>query len=183
MVSALLIEDDARLAALVREFLAKHEVDVAVAADGELGLAELARRRYEVVLLDLMLPRLDGLEVCRRIRAHRAWADLPIIMLTARGDDVDKIVGLELGADDYLAKPFNPRELLARIRAVLRRAAPGPAPARERLQVGALVIDLAGREVAVDGKRLSLTHSEFELLACLARAAGRVQSRDQLLEA
>jgi DNA-binding response OmpR family regulator len=179
---ALLIEDDARLAALVREYLAGQEIDVSVAGDGERGLQALKREAFDVVLLDLMLPGLDGLEVCRRIRARPEWARLPLIMLTARGDDVDRVVGLELGADDYLPKPFNPRELLARIRALLRRAAPAPAGG-ERLRLGELEIDFGAREVAVRGARQSLTHYEFELLACLARAAGRVLSREQLLDA
>ncbi len=177
---ALLVEDDARLAALVAEFLGKHEVDVTVAADGERGLRALRDKAWDVVLLDLMLPGVDGLEIARRMRADPRTAQLPVIMLTAKGDDVDKIVGLELGADDYLAKPYNPRELLARIRALLRRATSG-AP-RERLRVGALDIDLGAREVSVAGRRITLTHFEFELLLCLARAAGRVLSRDQLME-
>jgi DNA-binding response OmpR family regulator len=179
MISCLLIEDDARLAELLREYLGKADIDVRVASDGERGLelATAARARWDVILLDLMLPRVDGLEVCRRLRARRELAGVPIIMITAKGDDVDKIVGLELGADDYLAKPFNPRELLARIRAVLRRAAP---VAGERWRSGALEIDFAAREVSRRGERLVLTHHEFELLAQLARAAGRVLSRDQL---
>ncbi|MCC6997059.1 MAG: response regulator transcription factor [Deltaproteobacteria bacterium] len=177
---ALLVEDDARLAALVAEFLGKHEVDVTVAADGERGLRALRDRAWDVVLLDLMLPGVDGLEIARRMRADPRTAQLPVIMLTAKGDDVDKIVGLELGADDYLAKPYNPRELLARIRALLRRATSGVP--RERLRVGALDIDLGAREVSVAGRRITLTHFEFELLLCLARAAGRVLSRDQLME-
>ena len=125
MVACLLIEDDARLAELLREYLGKADIEVRVAPDGERGLelATAPRARWDVILLDLMLPRVDGLEVCRRLRARRELVGVPIIMITAKGDDVDKIVGLELGADDYLAKPFNPRELLARIRAVLRRAA------------------------------------------------------------
>ena len=177
---ALLVEDDARLAALVAEFLGKHEVDVTVAADGERGLRAGRDQAWDGVLLDLMLPGVDGLEIARRMRADPRTAQLPVIMLTAKGDDVDKIVGLELGADDYLAKPYNPRELLARIRALLRRATSG-AP-RERLRVGALDIDLGAREVTVAGRRITLTHFEFELLLCLARAAGRVLSRDQLME-
>jgi DNA-binding response OmpR family regulator len=128
-----------------------------------------------------MLPGIDGFEVCRRLRASPEWAGLPVLMLTARGDDVDKIVGLELGADDYLAKPFNPRELLARVRAVLRRGGSG-AP-RARVVAGGLAIDLDAREVTVDGRRVVLTHHEFELLAALARAAGRVLSREQLMDA
>ena len=125
-VAALLIEDDARLGAMVAEYLGSHDVAVTVVPDGEHGLAALARRRFDAVLLDVMLPGMDGFEVCRRIRATPEAAGLPILMLTARGEDVDRIVGLELGADDYLAKPFNPRELLARIRAILRRAGAGP---------------------------------------------------------
>jgi len=180
-IAALLIEDDARLASMVAEYLGRHEVDVTVAGDGERGLAALRRGRFDVVLLDVMLPGIDGFEVCRRLRASPEWAGLPVLMLTARGDDVDKIVGLELGADDYLAKPFNPRELLARVRAVLRRGGAG-AP-RTRFVAGGLAVDFDAREVTVDGRRVVLTHHEFELLAALARAAGRVLSREQLMDA
>jgi DNA-binding response OmpR family regulator len=177
--AALLVEDDARLGAMVAEYLGRHDLDVTVAPDGERGLAALRRGRFDLVLLDVMLPGIDGLEVCRRIRAAPEWAALPVLMLTARGEDVDKIVGLELGADDYLAKPFNPRELLARIRAVLRRGADTP---RARFAAGGLVIDFDAREVTVEGRRVVLTHHEFELLAVLARANGRVLSRDQLMD-
>jgi DNA-binding response OmpR family regulator len=180
--AALLIDDDARLATLVTEYLGKHGIDVTVVADAKRGLASLRSGRFDVVLLDIMLPGVDGFETCRRIRATPELAALPILMLTARGDDVDKVVGLELGADDYLAKPFNPRELLARIRAVLRRTAPGAA-GRSRVRTGALEIDFDAREVVVDRKRVELTHYEFELLAVLARAAGRVLSREQVLDA
>jgi DNA-binding response OmpR family regulator len=183
-VAALLIDDDARLGALVAEYLGRHEIDVTVVGDGERGLALVRQRPFDVVLLDLMLPGLDGLEVCRRIRATLGLESVPIVMLTARGDDVDRIVGLEVGADDYLPKPFNPRELLARLRAVLRRAGPPAlAPRGGRLRSGTLEIDLDAREVLVDGRRQVLTHYEFELLAVLARAAGRVLSREQLLDA
>jgi DNA-binding response OmpR family regulator len=182
--AVLLVDDDARLGALLAEYLAKNEMDLTVAGDGERGLAALGKRRFDAVLLDLMLPGMDGLEVCRRIRATPACAALPVIMLTAKGEDVDRIVGLELGADDYLPKPFNPRELLARLRAVLRRTAAGrPAPGVRRLRVGEIEIDLDAREVTVRGRRQILTHYEFELLAALARAAGRVLSREQLLDA
>ena len=179
-LSCLLVEDDARLAALLVEYLGKADLDVKVAGDGERGLelATAPRARWDVILLDLMLPRLDGLELCKRLRARGELAAVTILMLTAKGDDVDKIVGLELGADDYLAKPFNPRELLARIRAVMRRTA--PAVAADRFRTGELEIDFAAREVWRDATRLVLTHHEFELLAHLARAAGRVLSRDQL---
>ena len=165
---------------MVAEYLGRHEIDVTVAADGERGLAALRRGRFDVLLLDVMLPGIDGFEVCRRLRASPEWAGLPVLMLTARGEDVDKIVGLELGADDYLAKPFNPRELLARVRAVLRRGAAAP---RARFVAGGLAVDFDGREVTMDGRRVVLTHHEFELLAALARAAGRVLSREQLMDA
>jgi DNA-binding response OmpR family regulator len=169
----------------VAEYLAKHEIDVTVVGDGARGLAALRKRHFDVVLLDVMLPGADGLEICRRIRAVPEVAAVPVIMLTAKGEEVDRIVGLELGADDYLPKPFNPRELLARIRAVLRRsAAASPAgPALPRLRAGDLEIDFGAREVTVAGRRQVLTHYEFELLAALARAAGRVLSREQLLDA
>jgi DNA-binding response OmpR family regulator len=180
--TALLVDDDARLAKLVAEYLGQNEVQVTVAGDGERGLGALRREHFDVVLLDVMLPGVDGLEVCRRIRAQPEHAQLPIIMLTAKGEDVDKIIGLELGADDYLAKPFNPRELLARIRAVLRRSAI-PDGARARFKSGDLEIDFDAREVTVGGARQVLTHFEFELLSLLARAAGRVLSREHLLDA
>ena len=179
--AVLLVEDDARLGAMVAEYLGQHELEVTVAPDGERGLTALRRGRFDVVLLDVMLPGVDGLEVCRRIRAAPEWSALPILMLTARGEDVDKIVGLELGADDYLAKPFNPRELLARIRAVLRRGVTPPGGAR--FAAGSLIVDFDARDVTVSGRRVVLTHHEFELLAALARAAGRVLSREQLMDA
>jgi DNA-binding response OmpR family regulator len=181
-IEALFVEDDARLAALTAEYLAKHEIDVTHAQDGERGLALLGQKHFDVVLLDLMLPGIDGFEVCRRLRA--AHGMLPTIMLTARGDEVDRVVGLELGADDYLAKPFSPRELLARIRALLRRAQAGPSGGEgERFKTGDLEIHFPSREVSVRGGRQVLTHFEFELLACLARAAGRVLSREHLMDA
>ena len=178
--AVLLVEDDARLGAMVAEYLGRHDLDVTGAPAGARGLAALRRGHFDVVLLDVMLPGIDGLEVCRRLRATPEWAGLPVLMLTARGEDVDKIVGLELGADDYLAKPFNPRELLARIRAVLRRGAGGAT--RARFTAGGLVIDYEAREVTLDGRRVVLTHHEFELLAALARAGGRVLSREQLMD-
>jgi DNA-binding response OmpR family regulator len=182
----LLVEDDARLARLTAEFLGKNGMEVAVLGDGAAALEALNRQRFEVVLLDLMLPGLDGLEVCRRIRAAPSLAEVAVIMLTARGDDVDKIVGLELGADDYLAKPYNPRELLARIRAVLRRGrTTGEPPGGvrgERLAVQDLVIDLGARTVSAGSRPVILTYFEFELLATLARTPGRVLSREHLYE-
>ena len=179
--AALLIDDDTRLGALVKEYLGQHDIEVTVVGDGERGLATLGKQHFDVVLLDIMLPGADGLEVCRRIRAKSELGPVAVIMLTARGDDVDRIVGLELGADDYLPKPFNPRELLARIRAVLRRGRPS-GPARSVFRAGPLAIDFDAREVTVRGKRQVLTAYEFDLLAALARAAGRVLSREQLLD-
>jgi two-component system, OmpR family, response regulator len=181
--AVLLVDDDARLGDLVSEYLGRHGIDVTVARDGERGLAALRAGRFDAVLLDVMLPGADGFELCRRLRATPGLAGLPVLMLTARGEDVDKIVGLELGADDYLAKPFNPRELLARLRALLRRAAAPALPGRPRLRAGDLEIDFDAREVVVEGRRVALTYYEFELLALLARSAGRVLSRDQLLDA
>jgi len=183
--AALLIDDDAKLASLVAEYLGQNEVDVTIAGDGERGLAALKKGPFDVVLLDIMLPGVDGLEVCRRIRALPERGSTPVIMLTAKGDDVDKIVGLELGADDYLAKPFNPRELLARVRAILRRAQPAAAggEVHQTFSSGGLTIDFDAREVTVEGKRQVLTHFEFELLSTLAKAAGRVLSREHLMDA
>ncbi|MBI4693380.1 MAG: response regulator transcription factor [Gammaproteobacteria bacterium] len=181
---ALLIDDDARLGALASEYLARNDIDVTVVGDPLDGLLALRRGDFDVVLLDIMMPGVDGLEICRRIRATPELARLPVMMLTAKGEDIDKIVGLELGADDYVAKPFNPRELLARIRALLRRTAGRTAPpSRDVLRHGELVIDLEAREVELAGRRLVFTHFEFELLAVLARSAGHVLSRDRLLDA
>jgi DNA-binding response OmpR family regulator len=182
--AALLVDDDVRLASLVTEYLGRHEIDVTAAGDGERGLAALRRGRFDVVLLDLMLPGIDGLELCRRIRATPGLAAIPILMLTAKGDDVDRIVGLEIGADDYLPKPFNPRELLARIRAVLRRAGGDTGTGRTpHFRTQALEIDFDARAASLRGQPLALTSYEFDLLAALARAAGRVLSREQLLDA
>ena len=179
MTKALLIEDDRKLAALLTEFLAQHGVEATVAGDGAQALAALGAARFDILLVDLMLPGMDGLTLTRRIREK--WST-PIIMVTARGDDADKIVGLELGADDYLAKPFNPRELLARVRAVLRRAGEPGNGDSARFESGGLLIDYGAREVSVDGNRQSLTAHEYGLLVALAKNAGRVLTRDQLLE-
>ena len=182
-ISALLIDDDTRLGRLLQEYLGQHEIDLTIAVDGARGLTALGAQHFDVVLLDLMLPGIDGLEVCRRIRTAPAIAAVPVLMLTAKGDDVDRIVGLELGADDYLPKPCNPRELVARIRALVRRTTGRAASGAERFRVGRLAIDVGARDVQVDGRAVSLTHYEFELLLTLARAAGRPLSRDQLLDA
>ena len=178
---ALVVEDDQRLATLVAEYLAKNEIDVTHLPDGEKLLRTLRDQPFDVRLLDLMLPGASGLELCKQVRAEPSLHSTPIIMLTAKGDDVDRIIGLELGADDYLGKPFNPRELLARIRAVLRRSQPSAADG-EQLRVGALVINFGARDARLSDKLIALTQFEFELLALLARAAGRVLSRDYLME-
>ncbi len=181
----LMIEDDARLAAMVGEYLAQSGFTVSHAGDGESGLAALQDKPVDLVVLDLMLPDIDGLEVCRRIRALAGeLARVPVLMLTAKGDPMDRIVGLELGADDYLPKPFEPRELLARIRAVLRRQQGGAASAEHKLlRFGALEIDRDARSVTVAGQPAELTSYQFDLLVTLAERAGRVLTREQIMEA
>lgn len=181
----LMIEDDARLAGMVVTYLGANGYEVVHAPTGKDGLALLRAEAFALVLLDLMLPDADGLELCRRIRAFEApLHSIPIVMLTAKGDPFDRVVGLELGADDYLPKPFEPRELLARLRAVLRRPqieADQHAPAA--LRFGRLEIDPAARIVRVDGKDRTLTAYQFDLLMALAERAGRVLSREQLIDA
>jgi len=173
----LLIEDDARLAGLLREYLSGAGFRVAVEGRGEAGIDRLRREPFDALVLDLMLPDIDGLEVCRQVRARN---DVPILMLTARGDAADRIVGLEIGADDYLPKPFEPRELLARLKAVLRR---GRAPAKTALlRFGRLEVDRDARHVRVDGRKRELTSFQFALLVAFAENAGRVLSRDQLMD-
>lgn len=180
----LMIEDDARLAAMVGEYLTQSGYAVTHTGDGEAGLEALRRDRFDLVVLDLMLPGIDGLEVCRRIRAlPDGAARVPVLMLTAKGDPMDRIIGLELGADDYLPKPFEPRELLARIRAVMRRQQPGEAPEHRLLRFGALEIDRDARTVTVGGQPAELTSYQFDLLVTLAERAGRVLTRDQIMEA
>ena len=174
----LIIDDDARLAAMVSDYLAAAGFTVERRLTGQEGLDAAARGTPDAVILDLMLPDLDGFEVCRRLRAG---SDVPILMLTARGEDTDRIVGLELGADDYLAKPFNPRELLARIRAILRRRA-GPRADANAMRFGRLTIDRGARAVRVDCEAKVLTSYQFDLLVALAENAGRVLNRDRLLD-
>lgn len=176
----LLIDDDVRLVEMLGDYLRSRGYHVDACGDGEAGLAAQARADYDAVVLDVMLPGIDGLEVCRRLRAR---CQVPILMLTARGDDLDRIVGLELGADDYLPKPFNPRELLARLAAILRRTRGDAGQAGAVLRVGPLEIDRASREVRVRGQRRELTGRQFDLLLLLAERAGRVQTREQLMDA
>ena len=172
----LLIDDDARLFDLLASYLRQNGMDVVGAHDGAQGLAMLEAGTFDAVLLDIMMPGLDGLQTCKRIRQK---SNVPLIMLTAKGDETDRVVGLEMGADDYVAKPFSPRELLARLRAVLRRAKPDAFA--ERVAVGHLTIDIAGREAAVSGRPIELTGLEFDLLLALARRPGKVISRETLL--
>jgi len=179
VLTALLVEDDARLAALTAEYLGGHGVVVTCTGDGAAGLEEASRRAYDVVLLDLMLPGKHGLEVCRELRSR---SDVPIVILTARGEEADRVTGLELGADDYLAKPFSPRELLARIRAVVRRARGQVGPSVKPVRVGTLALDPGARRATVQGREIVLTGYEFSLLYALASRAGRVLSREQLIE-
>ncbi len=183
-----MIEDDIRLAQMVGEYLGQSGFGFSHAADGRSGLARLqepgAGALPDLVILDLMLPDIDGLEVCRRVRALPSeMARVPVLMLTAKGDPMDRIVGLELGADDYLPKPFEPRELLARIRAVLRRRGEGALSPSTVLRFGALEIDRDARTVAVAGQPCELTSYQFDLLIALAERAGRVLTRDQIMEA
>jgi DNA-binding response OmpR family regulator len=181
----LLIDDDARLAAMVADYLRQSGYAVSHAADGEAGMLALAQLSPDLVILDLMLPDADGLDLCRRIKAQSPAA---VLMLTAKGDPMDRVVGLEIGADDYLPKPFEPRELLARIRAVLRRGQAGAAAQptqaqRPPLRYGSLEIDPEARSVAVAGQLCELTSYQFDLLLVMAERAGRVLTREQIMEA
>ena len=180
----LMIEDDARLAQMVGEYLGQSGFEVSHAGDGQSGLSAVQSAPPDLVILDLMLPDMDGLEVCRRIRAMSgARAQVPVLMLTAKGDPMDRIIALEIGADDYLPKPFEPRELLARIRAVLRRRVEGAPEIGKQLRFGSLEIDRDARVVSVAGQPCDLTSYQFDLLVALAERAGRVLTRDQIMEA
>ncbi|HEU5189376.1 MAG TPA: response regulator transcription factor [Methylomirabilota bacterium] len=173
----LLIEDDRRLAEMLSRYLGEAGFSMSVAGSGREGLIRLGREPHEAVVLDLTLPDMDGLDVCRELRA---FSQTPVLMLTARGEPMDRVVGLEMGADDYLPKPFEPRELLARLRAILRR---GPAAAASRvLRFGRLEIDREARSVRVAGAERVLTAHQFALLQALAERAGRVLSRDALMD-
>jgi two-component system, OmpR family, phosphate regulon response regulator OmpR len=175
----LIIDDDARLAAMVSDYLTAAGFVVDRRFTGGEGLAAIERETFDAVILDVMLPDIDGFEVCRKIRAR---AQIPILMLTARGEEMDRIVGLEIGADDYLPKPFNPRELQARLRAILRRGR-GLGPGEDaELRFGRLQIDRSSRMVRVDGKEKALTSFQFDLLVALAENAGRVLNRERLMD-
>lgn len=183
----LIIDDDERLTEMVAEYLQQAGMDVDVAPTVKAGLEALARTDYRALVLDVMLPDGDGLDVCRDLRRdgageNRTSSDIPILMLTARGEDTDRIVGLELGADDYLPKPFNPRELQARLKAIMRRRTTEETP-HSVLRFGTLSIDRDARQVHLRGEQRTLTSHQFELLYALAANAGRVMTRDALMQA
>jgi phosphate regulon transcriptional regulator PhoB len=178
----LIIEDDKDIVELVRYNLAHEGLQVTALSDGASGLAQIRKSPPDLVVLDLMLPKLSGLEVCKEIRRNPALNRLPILMVTARGEEADRIVGLEMGADDYVTKPFSPRELVARVKALLRRSAPG-AEVERTVEAGALLIDPSAYRVSRAGKNLTLSTLEFRLLYHLASRPNRVFTRDQLLDA
>ena len=177
----LLIDDDSRLASMVADYLGRSGFEVETAASLAAGRERLAGNGYDALVLDLMLPDGDGLQLCRELRGEPRTRRLPLLMLTARGEPLDRIVGLELGADDYLPKPFEPRELLARVKALLRRASPQPND-DDLLRFGRLEIDLGARVARLDGKACDLTGHQFDLLVVLAQSPGRVLSRDQIMD-
>ena len=175
----LLVEDDARLAEMLSEYLGQAGFRITIAAQGAAALDRHSSAAYDAIVLDLMLPDMDGLDVCRRVRGR---SDTPILMLTGRGEPIDRIVGLELGADDYLTKPFEPRELLARLRAILRRRVNGKRPGDGSMHFGRLEIDTAARAVRLDGVACDVTGYQFDLLVALAERAGRILSREVLMD-
>ena len=175
----LLVEDEKAIREAVVAYLERENYWVTGAADGQQALEEFSKHHYDLVVLDLMLPLIPGEKVCKTIRES---SDVPIIMLTAKGEIEDRIIGLELGADDYLVKPFSPRELVARVRALLRRAHIDTEPSREILEFGELTIDISGHRVLVKGEEIDLTASEFKLLTTLSHYPGRVYSRMELVE-
>ena len=177
----LLIDDDARLTAMVVDYLNSNGLDVTAVGTLAAGRERLRQGSFDALLLDLMLPDGDGLDLCRELRASPRTRHLPLLMLTARGEPPDRIVGLEIGADDYLPKPFEPRELLARVKALLRRSA-APLGDDEVMRFGRLEIDLGARQARLDGKPCDLTSHQFDLLVVLAQGAGRVLSRDQIMD-
>jgi phosphate regulon transcriptional regulator PhoB len=182
MKRVLIIEDDRDIVELVRYNLANEGFQVSAAFDGGTGLSTLKKTPPDLLLLDLMLPKLSGLEICREIRKDDSLNRLPILMLTARGEEADRVVGLEMGADDYVTKPFSPRELLARVKALLRRSEP-PVDAPRTIEIGKLAIDPASYRVSNSGKAVPLSTLEFRLLYYLASRPNRVFTRDQLLDA
>jgi DNA-binding response OmpR family regulator len=178
----LIIDDEKDLIELVRYNLEKEGYDVIAATDGQTGLEIAQRHKLDLIVLDLMMPGMDGLEVCRHLRTDARTGRIPLVMLTAKATEADRIVGLELGADDYITKPFSPRELVARVKAILRRTATQSEP-HEVIRHGDLSIDLTRHEVMVNGKPIALTATEFRILHFLASKPGRVLSRDDIIDA
>ena len=178
----LIVDDEPDIVELIDYNLTSAGYSVTTARDGASAMAEVRRQRPDLILLDLMLPDVSGTEVCRRLRKDPSMEGVPIMMITARGDEIDRVVGFELGADDYVTKPFSPRELVLRVQAVLRRTKPKAATKSERLQIGVLEIDVPRHRVLVEDEEISLTALEFKLLLDLASRRGRVQPRDSLLE-
>jgi len=176
----LVVDDDQEVCSLLAEFFDQEGVPVDFAHDGRQGLEYFRRGQFDLLVLDVVLPVMDGFEVLRQLRRN---SQVPVLMLTARGDDIDRILGLEMGADDYLVKPFNPRELLARIRSILRRTHPGLADPGNPIQIGDVVLDPSSRLVTCDGRDVELTSYEFDLLEMLMRSAGRVLRRERLIKA
>ncbi|MBD3426816.1 MAG: response regulator [Candidatus Omnitrophica bacterium] len=176
----LIIEDDKDIAKLVKYNLEKAGFECAVSSTGENALEVLDRNPVDLILLDIMLPQIDGLEVCRRIKQDEKLSNIPVVMLTAKGEEVDRVVGFELGADDYIVKPFSPRELILRVKAILKRVTK-PEPKADILKSGKLKVDISRHMVTVDKKEVTLTPMEFDLLGTLMKRAGRVQSRERLL--
>jgi two-component system phosphate regulon response regulator PhoB len=182
VTTVLLVDDERDLLSLVDFNLRAAGFETLLASSGEQAMSQLRRQVPDLVVLDLMLPDVPGTEVCRRIKADPRTKHVPVVMLTARGDEVDRVVGFELGADDYVTKPFSVRELVLRLRAVLRRAAGGRAPERPRAEVGPIRVDLEAHRAFVDGAEVQLTPLEFRLLTTFMARLGRVQSRERLLE-
>lgn len=176
--SVLLIDDDRELGKMLGDFLSGDRLDVTTRHTGESGLEEFAKRKFDLLILDIMMPGISGLDVLKKVRQT---SSIPVIMLTARGDDIDRIIGLEFGADDYLPKPFNPRELLARIKAILRRSSP-QAKATQRLILGDIMLDARTHQATVNDTKLELTGTEYEILRCLLETPGEVVSKEQLSE-
>ncbi len=179
MINVLLVEDDGRLASLTSEYLQRRGLLVTTVKDGTRGLSEALHYDFDIMLLDIMLPGMDGMEILRKVREKK---DTPVIMLTARGEEADKVIGLEMGADDYLPKPFSPRELLARINSAVRRHRGQMGPGRSLLKIGDLTIDTGSNQAVMNGETLELTSYEFAILTALAKNAGRVLSRDRLMD-
>ncbi len=176
----MIIEDEKDIQELLQLYLKREGYDVQIAKDGETGLRKASKERYDLLLLDLLLPQMDGLEICRNLRSRPQTADLPIIMITAKAEESDRIVGLEMGADDYITKPFSPREVLARVKAIFRRLEK-PKAKEVRQEYGGITLDSSGHEVTYKGKSHSLTAKEFKLLEYFFANKGRVLSRDILL--